>query len=151
MADINNAMTAHRKYEENLQLVNDICGHNSLEAVLSLFQVADLHSRQGLHSKVCIARALSSDTSAMLTPTCLRAWQALKLIHTACKTLHELGECPAEIVIGFYYLLGFVYERMSDYRRAIRAFETSLDFLERVYGACVSSCMHAVLLCVGMC
>jgi hypothetical protein len=62
--------------------------------------------------------------------------QALKLIHTACKTLHDLGECPAEIVIGFYYLLGFVYERMSDYRRAIRAFETSLDFLERVYGIC---------------
>jgi len=46
----------NRRYEENLQLVNDICGHNSIEAVLSIFQVADLHSRQGLHLKVSRTR-----------------------------------------------------------------------------------------------
>lgn len=66
--------------------------------------------------------------------TCVYRGQALKLIHTACTTLQELRECPAEIVIGFYYLLGFVFERKNDYRRAIRAFETSLDIMERVYG-----------------
>ena len=71
------------------------------------------------------------------------------MIHTACKTLHDLGECPAEIVIGFYYLLGFVYERMSDYRRAIRAFETSLDFLERVYGIYFRRACRAFVSCVS--
>lgn len=35
-----------------MRLVSDICGQRSLEVVLSLFQVADLYSRQGLHSKV---------------------------------------------------------------------------------------------------
>jgi len=45
-----------------------------------------------------------------------------------------MGECPAEILIGFYYLLGFLYERRGKFAKAIRAFEISLGIMERVYG-----------------
>jgi tetratricopeptide (TPR) repeat protein len=60
--------------------------------------------------------------------------QALRLLHDAYETLKDMGECPAEILIGFYYLLGFLYERRGKFAKAIRAFEISLGIMERVYG-----------------
>lgn len=60
--------------------------------------------------------------------------KALELVEKGCDILIARKECPAEIVVGFYYLRGTIYERTQQRYHAIRVYTTALNILETVYG-----------------
>ncbi len=126
-------MVQHREHEDNFRLVAEICGERSLEAILSRFKLADLHSKLGQHHKVRLSLSKIGEVDSRRR-LIQNTFKALELVKQTCSWLRAMEECPAEIVIGYYWLLGFLYQRMGDTRRAISAFETSLDRMEKVYG-----------------
>jgi len=44
------------------------------------------------------------------------------------------NECPVEVMVGFYYLRGNIFERTQQRYQAMRAYLTALNVLEAVYG-----------------
>jgi hypothetical protein len=87
-----------------------VFGDKSLEAAVGYFKMAEAESR------------IENNTRAM------------ELVSKGCEILIQNKQCPVEIVVGFYYLRGTIYERMQQRFKAYRAYLAALETLETVYG-----------------
>lgn len=105
-----NAKFLVRLQRERLKLLSAVFGENSLEAAVGLFKLAEAESR------------VENNTLA------------LELVGKGCDILMGTKECAAEVIVGYYYLRGTIYERMNQFFNAFRAYRVSLDVLETVYG-----------------
>ena len=105
-----NAKFLVRLQRERQRLLAAVFGDNSLEAAVGLFKLAEAESR------------VENNTLA------------LELVGKGCDILMGTKECAAEIIVGYYYLRGTIYERMNQFFNAFRAYRVSLDVLETVYG-----------------
>ena len=105
-----NAKFLVRLQRERQRLLAAVFGDNSLEAAVGLFKLAEAESR------------VENNTLA------------LELVGKGCDILMGTKECAAEIIVGYYYLRGTIYERMNQFFNAFRAYRVSWDVLETVYG-----------------
>jgi hypothetical protein len=115
-----------RMQHKRQKLVAAVFGDNSLEAAVGLFKVPSI--------LVPIFRVLFPHQVAEAESRAENNTLALELVGKGCDILMRSLECPAEVIIGYYYLRGTIYERMNQAFNAFRAYRVSLHVLETVYG-----------------
>jgi len=96
-----------RSLRRDLRILGDSDDVNTdINKILMIWNVADLHSKLGEHRL------------------------SLKFISYSFDVLRKIGECAPELIIGYYYLMGTVYQRMEDPWSSIKYYSACLSTIE---------------------